>query len=71
VLSSEKKTVVYLNKKKEKSEHPLSNALESRNLEMVKRLKYLKQVLMQMLNGEDARLTLVSRQSRQSRQSRF
>jgi polo-like kinase 1 len=51
ILSSEQKLVTYINLKGEKSEHPLASALESRNAEMAKRLKYTKEILTHMLNG--------------------
>lgn len=50
MLSSETKVVTYVNKKGERSTYPLSNAMESNNLEMVKRLKYTKDILTHMLN---------------------
>ena len=40
MLSSETKVVTYVNKKGERSTYPLNSAMESANLEMVKRLKY-------------------------------
>ncbi len=51
ILSSEQKLVTYINLKGERSEHPLASALESRNAEMAKRLKYTKEILTHMLNG--------------------
>lgn len=51
MLSSETKVVTYVNKKGERSTYPLSNAMESANLEMVKRLKYTKDILTHMLNA--------------------
>jgi len=50
MLSSETKVVTYVNKKGERSTYPLSSAMESANLEMVKRLKYTKDILTHMLN---------------------
>lgn len=50
-LSSETKVVTYVNKKGERSTYPLSSAMESANLEMVKRLKYTKDILTHMLNA--------------------
>lgn len=50
MLSSETKEVTYVNKKGERSTYPLSSAMESANLEMVKRLKYTKDILTHMLN---------------------
>ena len=51
MLSSETKVVTYVNKKGERSTYPLSSAMESANLEMVKRLKYTKDILTHMLNA--------------------
>jgi polo-like kinase 1 len=51
MLSSETKVVTYVNKKGERSTYPLSSAMESANLEMVKRLKYTKDILTHMLNS--------------------
>jgi len=51
ILSSEKKLVTYVNKKGERSQHPLSTAMESSNPEMAKRLKYTKEILTQMLSN--------------------
>lgn len=51
MLSSETKVVTYVNKKGERSTYPLSNAMESTNTEMVKRLKYTKDILTHMLNA--------------------
>ena len=50
-MSSETKVVTYVNKKGERSQYPLSSAMESANLEMVKRLKYTKDILTHMLNA--------------------
>lgn len=50
LLSSETKQVTYVNKKADRTLYALSSAMESTNLEMVKRLKYCKDVLAQMLN---------------------
>mmetsp|Transcript_42857 Transcript_42857/g.93204 ORF Transcript_42857/g.93204 Transcript_42857/m.93204 type:complete len:86 (+) Transcript_42857:1608-1865(+) len=49
ILSSEARVVTYVNKKGRRSTHPLSNALESTNMEMSKRLKYTKDILTHML----------------------
>eukprot|EP01017_Pseudomicrothorax_dubius_P045733 TRINITY_DN794_c0_g1_i1.p1 TRINITY_DN794_c0_g1~~TRINITY_DN794_c0_g1_i1.p1 ORF type:complete len:643 (-),score=160.85 TRINITY_DN794_c0_g1_i1:66-1994(-) len=54
ILSSESKTVTYVNKKGERSHYPLATALESTNQEMTKRLKYTKEILTQMLNANQA-----------------
>lgn len=51
ILSSQQKLVTYINLKGEKSEYPLATALDSKNAEMAKRLKYTKQILTHMLNG--------------------
>ena len=51
ILSSEQKLVTYINAKGEKSEYPLATALDSKNADMAKRLKYTKQILTHMLNG--------------------
>jgi polo-like kinase 1 len=50
ILSSESRVVTYVNKKGERLTYPLSNALESNNSEMTKRLKYTKDILTHMLN---------------------
>lgn len=49
ILSSESRVVTYVNKKGERLTFPLSNALESNNSEMTKRLKYTKDILTHML----------------------
>ena len=54
ILSSEKRTVTYVNKKGERSAHPLTTALESTNQEMTKRLKYTKDILTHMLSHPKA-----------------
>ena len=51
ILSSEQKLVTYINAKGEKSEYPLATALDSKNSDMAKRLKYTKEILTHMLNG--------------------
>ena len=53
MLSSETKLVTYVNKKGERSTYPLSSAMESANLEMVKRLKYTKDILTHMLYNQN------------------
>ncbi len=50
-MSSETKLVKYVNKRGERQTYPLSSAMESTNLEMVKRLKYTKDILTHMLNA--------------------
>ena len=54
MLSSETKVVTYVNKRGERSTYPLNTAMESANLEMVKRLKYTKDILTHMLNANAA-----------------
>ena len=54
MLSSENKIVIYVNKKGERSSYPLSSAMESANLEMVKRLKYTKDILTHRHNANAA-----------------
>ena len=56
MLSSETKVVTYVNKKGERSTYPLNSAMESANLEMVKRLKYTKDILTHMLNANATNL---------------
>eukprot|EP00357_Protocruzia_adherens_P027132 CAMPEP_0115009622 /NCGR_PEP_ID=MMETSP0216-20121206/22751_1 /TAXON_ID=223996 /ORGANISM="Protocruzia adherens, Strain Boccale" /LENGTH=677 /DNA_ID=CAMNT_0002377523 /DNA_START=60 /DNA_END=2093 /DNA_ORIENTATION=+ len=51
VLNSETRLVTYLNKRGERSTHPLSTALESSNQEMAKRLKYTKDILTHMIQN--------------------
>ena len=53
MLSAEAKIVTYVNKKSERSTYPLSSAMESKNLEMVKRLKYTKDILTSMMNNNN------------------
>ena len=54
ILSSETKIVTYVNKKGERLTYPLSNALESNNSEMTKRLKYTKDILTHMLTARQS-----------------
>jgi polo-like kinase 1 len=54
ILSSENKIVTYVSRKGERSNYPLASALESTNAEMVKRLKYTKEVLTQMIGNNTA-----------------
>jgi polo-like kinase 1 len=54
MLSSETKVVTYVDKKGERTTYPLNTAMESSNLEMVKRLKYTKDILTHMLNANVA-----------------
>ena len=51
ILSSEHKSVTYVNKRGERSNYPLQTALDSTNTEMAKRLKYTKEILTHMLNN--------------------
>ena len=51
ILSSESRLVTYITKKLERIVYRLSNALESDNVEMTKRLKYTKELLATMLNN--------------------
>lgn len=60
MLSSETKVVTYVNKKGERSTYPLNSAMESANLEMVKRLKYTKDILTHMLNANAANMNKVA-----------
>ena len=53
ILSSETKIVTYLDKKGQRSSFPLSSALDSKNNEMTKRLRYTKQILMHMLTSKN------------------
>lgn len=54
ILSSEQKLVTYINLKGQRSEYPLATALDSKNADMAKRLKYTKEILTHMLNGTTA-----------------
>ena len=56
MLSSETKVVTYVNKISSRTTYPLSSAMESSNLEMVKRLKYTKDILTHMLNNNNNNL---------------
>lgn len=51
LLNSDNRLVTYVNKKGERSIMPLSQALDSNNQEMTKRLKYTKDILTHMLNN--------------------
>lgn len=51
MLNSDNRLVTYVNKKGERSIMPLSQALDSNNQEMTKRLKYTKDILTHMLNN--------------------
>ena len=50
ILDSDKKVVTYVNKQAQRLLFPLGQALESRNAEMSRRLKYSKDLLTQMVN---------------------
>ncbi|OMJ70144.1 hypothetical protein SteCoe_31942 [Stentor coeruleus] len=52
LLCSDKKIVVFVDKKGEVSEHGISNAMESSNRDLTKRLRYSKEVLTSMLQPE-------------------
>lgn len=52
ILSSEEKVVTYVNKKAERITIPLAEALESTHGEMAKRLKYTRDILNYMMNGQ-------------------
>lgn len=51
LLNSESRLVTYVNKRGERINLPLNEALESQNQEMTKRLKYTKDILTHMLNN--------------------
>ena len=53
ILSSETKVVTYMDKKGQLTNYPLNTALDSNNLEMTKRLKYTKQILLHMLTAKN------------------
>ena len=53
ILSSESRLVTYVNKKGERTQYPISNALDNDNSEMAKRLKYTKEILTHMLNAKN------------------
>jgi len=50
IMNSENKVVTYVNKKGERSNFPLTTALENSSSEMAKRLKYAKELLATMVN---------------------
>jgi polo-like kinase 1 len=58
MLSSETKIVTYVNKRGERTTYPLGSAMDSANLEMVKRLKYTKDILTHMLNQNGAAISV-------------
>ena len=49
LLCSDKKIVIFVDKQGEVSEYSLSNAMESSNRDLTKRLRYSKEVLTSML----------------------
>ena len=51
ILSSQTKIVTYVSKHRERTTYSLSAAMQSSDLEMVKRLKYTKDILTHMLNS--------------------
>ena len=51
IFSNVSKTVVYIKKDGQCSSHPMNNALELGDKDLVKRLKYSKDVLLKMLQG--------------------
>ena len=51
LLNSESRIVTYVNKRGERQVMPLSQALDSNDQEMTKRLKYTKDILTTMLNN--------------------
>ena len=51
-MSSKLKTVNYVNLKKEKIVYPLNDAMNIKDPEMTKRLKYTKNVLVTMIKSE-------------------
>ena len=53
MLSPSTKTVSYVNRKGERTIFPLSSAMDSTNIEMVKRLKYTKDIFSNMMNLSD------------------
>lgn len=53
LLSSESKHLTYVDKQKNMCSHHLSSALETGNKELIKRLKYSKEVLVKMLKNDD------------------
>lgn len=69
MLSSETKIVTYVNKRGERSTYPLNSAMDSANLEMVKRLKYTKDILTHMLNQNVGSINNNQQASRTAQQS--
>eukprot|EP00742_Colponemidia_sp_Colp-10_P009409 GILJ01010256.1.p1 GENE.GILJ01010256.1~~GILJ01010256.1.p1 ORF type:complete len:759 (-),score=114.58 GILJ01010256.1:264-2540(-) len=54
ILSSENRSVVYVNKRGERSTYPLLEVLDTSNEELAKRLKYTKDILVHMLGSAGA-----------------
>ena len=50
MLSSVKKLVIYIDAKGKRMDYPIESAISSSNKEMVKRLKYTKEILGHMLS---------------------
>jgi len=53
ILCSDTKLLTYVNKKGERTNYPLATAFESENTEMIKRLKYTKEILAHMMNNNN------------------
>ena len=53
LFSSQSKNVTYITKTSEIISYPLSTAIDLGNKEMVKRIKYSKELLVTMLKGAD------------------
>lgn len=51
ILSSQEKIVTFLNKQQERLYYPLAQAMNSKNTEMTKRLKYTKDILTHLLKN--------------------
>ena len=56
LFSSQSKNVTFINKAGKVSSYPIATALELGNKQMVKRLKYSKEVLLKMLKGNQNQL---------------
>eukprot|EP00743_Colponemidia_sp_Colp-15_P006246 GILK01006720.1.p1 GENE.GILK01006720.1~~GILK01006720.1.p1 ORF type:complete len:776 (-),score=140.89 GILK01006720.1:210-2465(-) len=56
ILSSENRSVVYVNKRGERSTYPLLEVLDTSNEELAKRLKYTKDILVHMLGSAGSTL---------------
>ena len=53
ILSSQDKLVTFFNKAKERTHYILSEAMNSSDLEMTKRLKYTKEILTHLLKNNE------------------